>query len=140
MDVKREYKLTIAPLVSMRVFRRFFTDALSGPDRTMTGGAATAGSAFLFMVLTLKTNFSNNKGISQFAIFETTFSYRSAQGIFLYYSGEIIQGTLMLPGMPNLTEREVRQEKNRKVLRPGKHLRRTLMSSSRPHDRRCTMQ
>ena len=82
MDVKSEYKLTIALLVSMRVFRCFFTDALSGPDRTMTGGAATAGSAFLFMVLTLKTNFSNNKGISQFAIFETTFSYRSAQGNF----------------------------------------------------------
>ena len=52
--------------------------------------------------------------------------------ISLYYSGELIQGTLTLLGMLNLMEREVRQEKDRKVLRPDKHLRRSLMSSSRP--------
>jgi hypothetical protein len=76
MDVKSKYKLTIALLVSMGVFRRFCTDPLSGPDNTMMGGAGSAASAFLFMVLILKTYFSDNKGGSHFAIFETTFSYR----------------------------------------------------------------
>jgi len=34
---------------------------------------------------------------------------------------EIIQEILTLLGVSNLTEREVRQEKNRKVLRSSKH-------------------
>ena len=82
----------IALQVSMKVSRRFFADALSGPGRTMKGRAATAGSAFLFMVLTLKTNFSTNKGISQFPIFETTFSYRNAQGNFPLLLGRTHSG------------------------------------------------
>jgi len=82
MDIKSEYVLTIALLVSMKVFRRFCTDHLSGPDNTRTGGVAMAAAAFLFMVLIVKTNFSFNKGVSHFAIFETIIYYRIFQGNF----------------------------------------------------------
>ncbi len=71
MDIKSEYVLTIALLVSLEDFRRFCTDHLSGPDSAMTDVAAGAVSAFLFMILILKTYFNNDKGVSQFAIFET---------------------------------------------------------------------
>lgn len=75
MDIKSEYVLTVAPLVSMEVFRRFCTGHLSVPDNALTDVAAGAASALLFMVLILKTYFYNDKRTPQFANFETIVRY-----------------------------------------------------------------